>query len=261
MQDELSTLELGGGRVETSPTGGFKLELPAGLDRYADAQLDDYRHLPRGRFRWTPPLRLKLRAKSGTPTPPGTLGFGFWNDPFGLSLGQGATARRFPALPQAAWFFYGSPPNDLSLGGEGSPAGWLAMTMRSVRIPTLLLGLPLLSAWALAQAPPFRNVLFRAARRIVHVDSAIIPAAIDAWHTYAITWLPDRIEFRVDDDLVLASVVLPHGPLGFVAWIDNQYLCASPAAGLSFGVLPTRSQQMLELNAISIDVPEETGTR
>lgn len=256
MRDELSTLELGGGRVETTATGGFKLTVPSGLDRYADAQLDDYRHLPRSRFRWTPPFRLEVQARATPAKPLGTLGFGFWNDPFALSLGQGGAARRLPTLPQAAWFFYGSPPNDLSLGGESPPAGWLAMTMRSIRVPTGVIGLPLFSAWVLAKAPRFRGVLFRAARGILHADSATIPASIDAWHGYTITWLPDRIEFRVDDELVLRSNVLPHGPLGFVAWIDNQYLCASPRVGLRFGVLPTRTQQTLELKSVSIDIPK-----
>ena len=35
MLDDLSTLELGGGLVETTTVGRFKLTIPSGLDRYA----------------------------------------------------------------------------------------------------------------------------------------------------------------------------------------------------------------------------------
>ena len=256
MLDDLSTLELGGGLVETTTVGGFKLTIPSGLDRYADAQIDDYRQLPRSRFHWRPPLRLELEARATPTALLGTMGFGFWNDPFALSLGQGGAARRLPALPQAAWFFYGSPPNDLSLGGESPAAGWLAMTMRSIHVPIGVVGLPILTSWVLAKVSSVRGVLLRAARRIVHVDSAAIRASTDDWHAYSLAWLPDRIMFRVDDELVLSSTVLPHAPLGFVAWIDNQYLCASPAAGLKFGVLPTTSPQALDIKSIAITEPE-----
>jgi hypothetical protein len=248
----LESLELGGGWVDSTSESGYRLNLPSGRVKYADAQLDDYRALPRDQFRWRPPLRLNLNARASSSQPPGTLGFGFWNDPFTFTFGQGGAARRMPALPQAAWFFYGSPPNDLSLGGNSPGAGWLAMTMRSKQIPSALLALPLLPAWLATRIRALRPILFHTARKLVAVKAQPVGGELGAWHRYVLDWQLERVEFYVDDQLVLTSKLVPHAPLGFVAWIDNQYLCASPLAGLRFGVLLTGDEQWLELEGLSI---------
>ena len=44
----------------------------------------------------------------------------------------------------------------------------------------------------------------------------------------------------------------PPGPLGFVAWIDNQYAVATPRGELRFGAL-TCGPQWLELASLSIE--------
>ncbi len=252
MMKPLESLELGGGRVDGTSVNDYMLSLPPDCEHYADAQIDDYRSLPRSEFRWRPPLHLELNARASSSQPSGTLGFGLWNDPFSMILGQGAAEQRIPALPQAAWFFYGSPPNDLSLGGRSPGAGWLAMTMRSRRIPTPLIAPPLLLAWLLAQIQPLRAPLFKIARSIVRVEACEVGVPMDDWHRYAIEWLPEQIEFHVDGRLVMAASLTLRIPLGFVAWIDNQYLIASPAAGLRFGVLSTVAEQWLELKGLSI---------
>jgi hypothetical protein len=101
---------------------------------YADSQLDDTQGRARRLFRWRPPLRFSVRARTSIPDPRGTFGFGFWNDPFSLSLGMGGAARKLPAAPQCAWFFYGSPPHDLPLA-EGVPgSGWKAQTLSFTRL-------------------------------------------------------------------------------------------------------------------------------
>ena len=62
-------------------------------------------------------------------SPAGTWGFGFWNDPFTLSLGMGGAARRTPCGPRAAvWFFHASPPNVFGFT-TGPTSGWRAMTI------------------------------------------------------------------------------------------------------------------------------------
>jgi hypothetical protein len=51
----------------------------------------------------------------------------------------------------------------------------------------------------------------------------------------------------VDNEILLAAPEPPPGPLGFIAWIDNQYAVASPEGGLRFGLIPTPETQWLEI--------------
>jgi hypothetical protein len=92
----------------------YRLTVPSGkADAYRLAQLDDYNHLPRRHFPHHS-LTLSLSARTSSDSIPGTWGFGLWNDPFGLSLGFGGRPWRFPALPNAVWFFGASEENYLS---------------------------------------------------------------------------------------------------------------------------------------------------
>src|SRR5437868_2985142 len=109
-------IHVGGGHLLIT-ADGLRIQVAgARRDRYADAQIDDYPDLPRGRFPWRPPLRLTVEARVSASLA-GTAGFGFWNNPFSPLGG-------WPALPAATWFFYASPPSDmpLALGVPGS--GW-----------------------------------------------------------------------------------------------------------------------------------------
>ena len=124
---------VGGGEV--MPRGdGVRLTLPS-LDgrRYADAQVDDYRG--EGELRWRPPLRLTLRARFSHDAANlrGTAGFGFWNDPFGM------TGRWRLRLPQTVWFFFAAPPSDLRLTTHAPGYGWKAATLDAGRWQARLL--------------------------------------------------------------------------------------------------------------------------
>jgi hypothetical protein len=251
MLKTLRKLELGGGRVLFEERL-VKLVIPASDRGYADAQLDDYRGLSRGEFPWVPPLSLSLRARASSTTPLGTLGFGLWNDPFALSLGQGGAARRLPAAPQAAWFFYGSAPNDLSLGQHRPGQGWMAMTMRSRKIPAILLAPPAAAAWLLTKIPPLRRPLFRLMGGFTSIDSVGLKHDLDVWHEYQMDWGEESVAFHVDGELILRSSIAPHPRLGLVIWIDNQYLLAAPGASLSFGVLHTPTAQVLTITDLSV---------
>ena len=93
----------------------YLLSVPAGkADQYRLAQLDDYAQLTRSKFPLRPPRTLSLSARTSSDSIPGTWGFGFWNDPFGMSLGFGGNPFRMPALPNAVWFFGASEENYLS---------------------------------------------------------------------------------------------------------------------------------------------------
>lgn len=237
---------IGGGKLESSRDDHFRLEIPASK-RYANAQLDDYRRLPRARFPWKPPVLFHLRARASHSVPKGTLGFGFWNDPFALSLGQRGAERRFPSSPEAVWFFHGSHPNDLAFVPDVPGHGWKASCLDSPPIPMLLLAPLAACAVLMAQVPGLRSPVIKLARRAISASETLLPVALDEWHTYALQWEPEQAVFSVDGQSVLRAPAPPTGPLGFVAWIDNQYAIASPEGGFRFGVVPTGEAQWLEL--------------
>jgi hypothetical protein len=255
----LTSLEIGTGSVRAETAGGGSRPADAALLRleptrsYADAQLDDTAGRTRREFRWRPPLRFRVRARTSSAAPPGTFGFGFWNDPFSISLGQGGAARKLPVAPQCAWFFHGSPPLDLPLQPGVPGSGWKAATLRFRRVPLPLLA-PMAAGGVLLTALPFlRRPVFACARAFYRAEETLLRADPSAWHAYAIEWEADRVRFFVDDLPVLDSASPPHPPLGLVLWIDNQYAVASPAKGFGFGVLPLDRSQSLELSDISVE--------
>lgn len=272
----LFPLEIGGGRVICSnPQTGLPARSPqmafpggnaqAGENRillrlpparvYADAQLDDTARFSRRDFRWKPPLRFSIRARTSPAAPLGTFGFGFWNDPFSLSTGMGGAARKLPAPPQCIWFFYGSPPLDLPLAPGVAGCGWKAATLRSRKIPLALLA-PLAAGGMMLAALPFaRRPTFGFARRFYQAEECVLNLDPSRWHTYAIEWRELSAGFLVDGAEILRSDHPPHGPLGLVMWIDNQYAVASAEKGFGFGVLPLDQEQSLELEDGRIESP------
>ena len=250
---QLERLETGGGSVREAPEGNFRLILPPATRSYTVAQLDDYRQLPRRRFPWRPPLRLSLGARASHPHPIGTLGFGFWNDPFTFSLGQSGAARRIPAAPQALWFFYGSPPSDMKLVHGVPGHGWKASSIDAPAIPSLLLTPIAAGAVVLAKVPCLRRSVIQVALQTINAAERLLDPSLGEWHRYSITWLAEGVTFEVDGERILTSSTQPSGPLGFVAWIDNQYAVASPDGGFHFGVLPTEEEQWLELTDLRLE--------
>jgi hypothetical protein len=240
-----------GGRVAQTGEAAWRFEIPAGpAGRYRLAQLDDYGRLPRRSFPWEAPLSLFLCARASSRDIQGTWGFGLWNDPFSMAVARGVDVR-LPALPQAAWFFYASPPNYLSLQDDLPAQGFLAMTFRSARLPTALmvLGAPLLPFFYL---PPALRHLRRAGRRFVRQESAALSTDPIEWHSYSLVWEAGQVTFQVDDQQVLQSALSPHGPLGLVLWVDNQYAAFTPAGRMGFGTLPNERAEWLEIEGLSL---------
>jgi hypothetical protein len=56
----------------------------------------------------------------------------------------------------------------------------------------------------------------------------------------------------VDGDLLLQTPHSPRGPLGFVCWLDNQYMVATPRGRFAAGVLSTAGEQWLEVAELDI---------
>lgn len=241
-----------GSRISEIEPGVWRLGIPQGDHAsYRLAQLDDYCQIPRKDFAWKAGVRLRLQARASSDPIPGTWGFGFWNDPFSMSLLSGVGALRLPALPNAAWFFFASPPNYLSLDDNLPAFGSLAATFRSYPLwpPLLFLGAPLLP---FALAPPLMRVLRRLGQGIIHQDAVGLSLDATIWHTYQLDWEPHSVNFSVDGESVFHTTIVPYGPLGLVLWIDNQYAAIPPTGKPAYGRLPTPPDTWIELNEFSL---------
>jgi len=234
--------------------GAWNLEMPSGPEgRYRLAQLDDYTGLARKEFPWQPPLVLSLQARVSNPNIPGTWGFGFWNDPFSLSLGFGGGSRRFPALPNAAWFFFASPQNYLSLRDDLPANGLLTATFCSPTWPSVILALGLPGLPMLIWKHTAR-LLRRMASKIIRQDAAQLTIDCTQWHHYSLNWQRDSVRFIVDNEPVFETRIYPKPALGFVLWIDTQYAALPPDGGLAYGTLATEHIAWLDVRELQIEV-------
>jgi hypothetical protein len=241
---------VGGGSVECMPDSLCLKLLNATADKYADAQITDYAGAPRRDFPWRPPLRMTVRAhaRADSVSLVGTAGFGFWNDPFV------PVRRELPRLPRAAWFFFGGPRSDMNLALGQPGNGWKAATFDAMR-PLFFCLLPLAPLGFLAmRIPALYRCLWPVGQRALGVAEMGLPGELlDTPQDYTIEWLDDRVVFFVDNRMVLESRQSPRGPLGFIAWIDNQYAVITPQGRFGWGLVACREQRLI-LNYVSIDV-------
>lgn len=235
---------LGSGRLVVGEAG-LRLVLPgARADQYADAQIDDYGGQTPSQFVWRPPLRLMVQARASGPLV-GTAGFGFWNNPL-------ATAGGLPSLPAAIWFFYASAPSNMPLAQHVPGRGWKAACIDATR--------PRALAWApfappvvlLNNIPAFRRRIWPRVQRALCISEAAIAPADRTWRIYALEWRADGARFSVDGVTVLETQCTPRGPLGFVAWLDNQCAVVTPRGRFGWGVLPA-PVQWLDLRLVQIE--------
>lgn len=236
-----------GSRISPGPEGGLRLEIPAGAGGiYRWAQLDDYLHLARKNFCWQVPVHFAFRARVSGRSLPGTWGFGMWNDPFNASLGMGGSARRLPALPNCAWFFYGSAPNFLTIRNDLPGCGFLAGVFSSPLIPSIglapgLLAMPLL-AW-----PRSARWLRRLTSRLIKEDSVLLNPDVTQWHDYRLEAGTGGCRFWIDGQMVFATALAPRGRLGLVVWVDNQFAAFPPDGRLNSGMLPNELPAWMDI--------------
>ncbi len=240
---------LPGSALETTGAGWRFANEPGDGSRYTNAQIDDYTGLPRRAFRWRPPLSLTVRARFSHPAGElaGTAGFGFWNDPFLM------TEARAPALPRAIWFFYASPPSNMKLDLRTPGHGWKAATIDTARLPFFLLAPTAPLAVPLMNIRPLYRALWPIGQRAIGVREALLDVEMTAWHTYSLEWGEGQARFALDGVSVLEADTSPRGPLGFVMWIDNQAMVATPWGRFGWRMLPIPRRQWMEVAALRIE--------
>ena len=243
------------GNVKKTETG-WHLEIaeeaPPG---YRLAQLDDYATLARSRFTWQKGATLSLRCRVSNASLPGTWGFGFWNDPFTVSLGLNGMAQRLPALPNCAWFFYASSENHLSFTSGKPSNGFIAQTFSAARIPAGLLAPGLLATPLLFFKPLSKWLRAILAAKLISEDAKRLEIDVTQWHAYRLRWEKSRVEFAIDGETVFETATSPKGPLGLVIWIDNQFAAWRPDGSLGMGILPNPHAWM-EIDNLEVKSPE-----
>lgn len=244
-------------------TSHYLLSVAAGKsDKYRLAQLDDYAKTARSRFPHSNPVRLNLSARVSSDSIPGTWGFGFWNYPFGMSLGFGGTGWRLPTLPNAVWFFGASEENFLSFQREDTANGFLAQSFRSPSFHPLLVPAGLTLPFSRRST---RHLLAKvigedgiqlwspaARRRFQEQSPGLQEVDPTRWHRYRLDWREEKVAFRVDEVLLFESPVSPNPPLGLVIWIDNQYAAFNPQGEIRFGTLENPEPAWLEVKDIDV---------
>lgn len=229
----------------------------AQVGTYTDAQIDDYGKRTRSAFPWRPPLRMEVRARSSLPAATttssaesthilrGTAGFGFWNYPFSV---RGDILM----LPEAIWFFYASPPSNMALVPHIPGWGWKAQVVHSMRLEALAATVPmgLTATWArlTGKTQPAAHWM----QKLTGTQEALLSVTMDTWHTYVLEWQEAEARFWVDDVPVLSVPKPPTRPLGFIAWLDNQYAVATPRGTFRFGTVASGSE-WFEIDSVSIE--------
>jgi hypothetical protein len=245
-----------GSKVEQVEPGLWRLSIPSGQNnQYRWAQLDDYSNLPRSRFLWQAPLRMKCSARVSHADLPGTWGFGFWNDPFNASLKIKGAGFHLPALPNTAWFFHASSENHLSLKTNRQACGFLAAIFSSPLIPTLAL-LPGYIFAPLLFIPAVARTMMKIAAKVVRDEFSILDVNQTEWNSYRLELFEDRVDFYINDAFIYRTTRAPRGKLGALVWIDNQYAGFSPNGKFQAGLLENSQPAWLEIKDWDITTPD-----
>ncbi len=235
----------GHAEIEHAPGVLRLVEEGAEEGRLSDAEIGDYRAVPKARLPWSPPVRMTVRARMSHRAGEmlGTAGFGFWNDPFDW-IGNAQ------APPNALWFFYASPQSDFAFAPNARGNGWKAALLNGGRAGGLTMAL----GNFLFGLPGMSKIVFRVAQtRLAAHEKVLDDVSLADWHTYRIDWLADAAIFLVDDVEIFRAPNPPAVPLGFVAWIDNN--CMMAGVGREFAFARTRidQRQWMELSRVCIE--------
>ncbi len=246
-------LEIQGGTVSGDPESDsvVKLMIPAVQTGYTNAQIDDYGGRKRSDYLWHANNRvtLSLNARFSHPADKlvGTAGFGFWNAPFG------DPTTPWPALPKATWFFLAGRPGDLPLNPSGPGQDFFASTLDATTGRALALAPLAPPVVLLNRIPKFKQTVWpRIQHRLGMSYQQIDEIDITQWHHYQLDWSPVESTFAIDGKTILQTDQSPRSPLGFVCWIDNQFMQVTPTGRMRAGALPLAEAQWLEIEKLNL---------
>jgi hypothetical protein len=161
-------------------------------------------------------------------------------------------------LPQAIWFFFASEPSNMALAKGVEGFGFKAATLDASSPATKLL-LPFAPLGVLAcRVPALYRVLWPAAQRVLKISEKPISAAMEEWHDYEVAWSVQGARWVVDGVEMWRSSFSPCGSLGFVAWMDNQYMITTPQGCIRNGTVAT-GEQWLEIASLSVGAANSRG--
>ena len=161
-------------------------------------------------------------------------------------------------LPRAVWFFSRAAAR-MALAKDVPGFGWKAATLDAGR-PLAVAMLPLAPVgFLLMRVPALYRRLWPVAQRAIGVSEAVLPVDLDAPHVYELEWQARGVTFRVDGQTVHRASTSPRGPLGFIAWMDNQYAIVTPQGRIRFGVQPVIREQWLALDEVAIEPLDKPG--
>ena len=249
-ENKFRILQMNGGEVlgeRPSPPYAFKLHLPICQTGYTDAQIDDCTGR-RKEYPWSPGSQFTVRARFSHEAAQlvGTAGFGFWNAPFG------DPSIPWPTLPKATWFFFGAPPNDLPLAHNGPGQGWFAATLDATTWQAIGLAPLAPIVLLLNQFTRLRRKIWPWVQKQLQISFQPIRESMMAWHEYQLIWRESGCDFLVDGRLIHQTPFSPRGPLGFVCWIDNQYMVARENGRFRWDTIPVTTPQFLEVDNLQI---------
>jgi len=92
------------------------------------------------------------------------------------------------------------------------------------------------------QVPALYRRIWPRVQRSLRVAEASIAALEQQWREYTIEWRSDGARFLEDGAVILETDRPPRGPLGFVAWVDNQWMVATPRGRFGWGLLNVEAQ-------------------
>jgi hypothetical protein len=102
-----------------------------------------------------------------------------------------------------------------------------------------------------------RRRLWPRVRRRLNISFAQLPVSMVEWHDYHLEWRSGGCRFTVDDQPYLETSFSPRGPLGFVCWLDNQFMVATPQGRLTWGTRPIAQPQWLEVDELRLELARD----
>jgi len=236
-------------------TGHADLEWEKGIARFvvegaetgklSDAEIGDYRAMPRAQLLWSPPLRMTARARMSHRAGEmlGTAGFGFWNDPFDW-------VGKAQAPPNALWFFYASPQSNMAFVPNMRGHGWKAALLNAGQADKLTMAI----GNFIFRLPGMSKMVFALAQTRINAHEQLLDeVALKDWHAYRIDWLEREAIFFVDGIEVCRANNPPRMPLGFVAWVDNNAAALGAGRAFAFKRIAISQRQWMEMEFVRIE--------